>query len=248
MGVKFTTFGGMSMLVERSDGFKILCDPFITGNPDANVNLEDLYDVDLILVSHVSYDHLGDAPQIFANSKATMLCDRSSVKVMHDMGVWDGSRARPVGYGDKREFGCTTVRVMRAWHSSTIKYENGDFQYAPPLGYMIQVEPGVTYYAPGDTTIYDDMHTMNELYHPNVVSTGISNIKPGTGREKDAREAALEVMWLGAEVVFPGHYYEGNKDFEEWLKCMEVLNPRVKIITEKNRAFEYTPFSIKLVE
>lgn len=242
MSVKFTTFGGMSMLIERSDGFKILVDPWITGNKECTIKKEDLYDVDLILVSHCAFDHLADAPDIFANSEAVMRCDRSSLKIMKDLKIAD-SRVKSCGYGTKHVFGPTIIRVMRAYHNSLIKDESGNFSWAPPLGFMIMVEPGVTYYAPGDTTLYGDMKLMNELYHPNVMSCGISNVKPGSGVSKDAREAALEVMWLGADVVFPGHYHD-EQDLNEWKECMRVLNPRVRIIEEKNKTFVYTPYSM----
>ncbi len=245
MSVKFTTFGSLSMLIERSDGYKILVDPFISKNPHTNYKVEDFYDVDLILVSHVAFDHLGDAPQIFANSKAIMRCDRSSYKKMHDLGLADPARLKPCSYGAKSDYGMTTVRVMKAYHNSAIKYDDGNFIWAPALGYMIMVEPGVTYYAPGDTASYGDMRLMNELYHPNVMSCGIGSIKPGGGREKDTREAALEVLWLGADVVFPGHYVEGSNDLEDWKDCMRTLNPRVQICEERDRTYIYTPYSIK---
>lgn len=244
MSVKFTTFGSMSMLIERSDGFKILVDPYITGNPQCKIKKEDLYDVDLILVSHVAFDHFGDAPDIIANGHAEMRCDRSSLKIMKEKGLVKGSNVKSVGYGAVLEYGPTTIRVMRAYHSSTIKYDDGSFCYAPPLGFMIMVEPGVTYYAPGDTTVYGDMKLMNELYHPNVMSCGISNVKPGAGREKDLREAAFETLWLGADIVFPGHYIEGGTDLEEWKLYMKAINPRARIIEEKNKTFVFTPYSI----
>ena len=40
MPVKFTFFGAMCVLVERSDGKKLLFDPYISGNPQTTVPLE----------------------------------------------------------------------------------------------------------------------------------------------------------------------------------------------------------------
>ena len=45
MSTKFTYFGGMAVLVERSDGYKILCDPYISKNPATDVDVKELYDV-----------------------------------------------------------------------------------------------------------------------------------------------------------------------------------------------------------
>ena len=57
MSTKFTYFGGMAVLVERSDGYKILCDPYISKNPATDVDVKELYDVDLVLVTHAAFDH-----------------------------------------------------------------------------------------------------------------------------------------------------------------------------------------------
>ncbi len=65
------------------------------------------------------------------------------------------------------------------------------------------------------------------------MSCGISNVKPGAGREKDLREAAFETLWLGADVVFPGHYIEGGSDLEEWKMYMKaIILIRIPVLNE----------------
>ena len=51
MAAKFSYIGGMCVLVERSDGFKILFDPYLSKNKDTNRKPSEFYDVDLILVT-----------------------------------------------------------------------------------------------------------------------------------------------------------------------------------------------------
>ena len=44
-GTKFTFFGAMCVLVERSDGKKFLFDPYITENPQTDAPLEQFLDI-----------------------------------------------------------------------------------------------------------------------------------------------------------------------------------------------------------
>ena len=47
----------------------------------------------------------------------------------------------------------------------------------PAFGFIVEVEPGVTYYHVGDTCLFSDMRMYRELYHPNVMTVGISRFK-----------------------------------------------------------------------
>ena len=68
--VQFTYYGHACFLLD--DGkYKVLCDPFLTGNPKATVKLEDV-EADFILITHAHSDHLGDAPEIAAFGKVRM--------------------------------------------------------------------------------------------------------------------------------------------------------------------------------
>ncbi len=64
MAAKFTFYGGMCVLVERSDGKKLLFDPYISDNPQTTTPLENFYDIDYLFVTHNAGDHVGDADVI----------------------------------------------------------------------------------------------------------------------------------------------------------------------------------------
>ena len=242
MGTKFTYYGGMCVLVERSDGFKILCDPYIKDNPHTDKTPEDFYDVDLILITHVAFDHYGDVEEIFKQGKARVVMDRSSKKKMILAGVMDTNRYTNTIYGDERVFGQTVIHTVRAFHSSTYVEPNGvDFSYAPPFGYVIEVEPSVTYYHPGDTCLYSDMKLIQELYHPNIMICGCSNLRENACKDMVPREAAMAVGWIGPDVVIPAHYPLGSKNPELLAEYMKVTSPRTTVMRDINRTFEYMP-------
>ena len=72
-GTKFTFFGAMCVLVERSDGKKFLFDPYITENPQTDAPLEQFLDIDYLFVTHNAGDHFGDADVIMENAPKAVL-------------------------------------------------------------------------------------------------------------------------------------------------------------------------------
>ena len=69
--VKFTYYGHSCFLLD--DGkYKVLADPFLTGNPLAAIEAGQV-ECDYILVSHAHGDHLGDAAAIAKRTGAMVL-------------------------------------------------------------------------------------------------------------------------------------------------------------------------------
>ena len=65
--LKYTYYGHACFLLD--DGkYKVLADPFLTGNPQAAITPEDV-SCDYILVSHAHGDHLGDTAAIAARGR-----------------------------------------------------------------------------------------------------------------------------------------------------------------------------------
>ena len=66
--VTFTYYGHSCFLLD--DGkYKLLTDPFLTGNPAAAIKADEV-EADFILVSHAHGDHIGDAGAIAARKGA----------------------------------------------------------------------------------------------------------------------------------------------------------------------------------
>ncbi|MCI0620495.1 MAG: MBL fold metallo-hydrolase, partial [Acidobacteria bacterium] len=67
-------FGVAAYELVTSRGQHILLDPFLDENPGNPVKSDHLDRVDLILVSHAAYDHLGDTEKIARRTGAPVIC------------------------------------------------------------------------------------------------------------------------------------------------------------------------------
>lgn len=253
---KFTYFGGMCMLIERSDGYKILMDPYIRKNKQTTAKVEDFFDVDLIFVTHHAGDHYGDVVEILENSKAKLVAPsdciiyvkkESSVPLEEAKLDPENGRLYASAYGDERVFGVTKSHTIQAVHLSKGSV-NGVPVYGLPSGFVLEVENGVTYYHPGDTALFSDIKLVRELYKPNIMCVGISNIKPLASREMGPREAAITCSWVGADVVIPTHYYEGSNAMEEFETYMAAIYPQAILKKDIEKPFYMIPAHVEDAE
>lgn len=247
MGVKFTYYGGMCVLIERSDGYKILIDPYLTENEHTSMEPANFSDVDLILVTHHAADHYGDVEEIMRCSNARIMMCNDCFHYFRQSCDIPRTRQIQTIYGDERVFGPTTIRTVLANHIS-IGITNGVPTYGTPVGFIIKVEPGVVYYHPGDTNIQGDFKMLRELYRPNVMCVGIGSITPTGPREMTEVEAATAVSWIGAEVVIPAHYYIGSTAPETFRHCMAVIAPDVTICERIEQPFMFIPSQVISLE
>lgn len=246
---KFTYFGGMCVLIERTDGFKILLDPYIVKNKQTQAKVSDFYDVDLIFVTHHAGDHYGDVADIMDHSNAKLVAPSDCIYyVKKDTQTPleeakkdpENGRLYASAYGDERVFGVTKSHTVQAVHLSKGEV-NGVPVFGLPSGFVIEVEPGVTYYHPGDTALHNDIKLVRDLYHPNIMCVGISNIKPLASREMGPREAAMTCAWVGADIIIPTHYYEGSTAMGEFEKHMESFYPEGTLKKDIDKPFYFVP-------
>lgn len=244
MAVKFTYFGGMCILVERSDGYRILFDPYLSGNSSTQAVPETVGDVNLLVVTHNAFDHFGDTIQMMKESKACLFAGGEVVRrVREALPELSEKRCRVTIYGDEQDYCGSALRVMPAWHVSNCVV-NGVVLANPPFGFVLDVEPGVCYYHPGDTSLFTDIKLIREMYRPNIMAVGISGIEEKYPCEMNPREAAYATQWIGPDVVIPTHYAPGSKALEDYLTFVKVTSPKTIVKAEVGKTWSYTPFCV----
>ena len=169
-----TWYGQAAFRVVTPSGRVLLIDPWITNpvNPSGKQDLADLKKVDLILISHGHFDHVGDAVEIAKKTKARLVttADQGAMYAQHL-----GYPADQMGYDSLGNVGGSVsffdgevkITFVNAVHSSAIsvKEKGVEVGYAAgaPIGFVIAIRNGPTLYHTGDTDVFTDMQLLRSM-------------------------------------------------------------------------------------
>jgi L-ascorbate metabolism protein UlaG (beta-lactamase superfamily) len=214
-----------------SQGQHILMDPFIDENPGSPIKSTDLERVDLIIVSHAPFDHLGDTEAIARRTGAPVICGGEVKAYLMAKGI-PSEQIQATTWGIAVEVAGIKVQPVECHHWSQIRMPDGTYASGVPMGFVVYADPGVRFYHYGDTAIFSDLRLIAELYQPNIGCVGITNpveilarvIGPGRmlTAEMSPREGALAAQWLGLETILPCHYI--NPDCDEVREFNQLLD------------------------
>ncbi|MEZ0395540.1 MAG: metal-dependent hydrolase [Anaerolineales bacterium] len=148
------TWYGHASLGLETGGYKILVDPFFSGNPAAAVNAETVA-ADFILVTHGHGDHVGDTAAIARRTGALVISN-------YEIATWLGNQGlkthgQHLGGGFKHPFGY--LKLTLALHGSALP----DGSYGGnPAGFLLTTHDGRKIYLAGDTGLFYDMKLIGE--------------------------------------------------------------------------------------
>ncbi|WP_295712088.1 metal-dependent hydrolase [uncultured Mitsuokella sp.] len=222
--LNFTYYGHSAFLLD--DGkYKVLFDPFLTGNPRAAIKAEDV-DCDYILISHAHGDHLGDAPEIAARTGAELVAIPEVLAICEQR--VPGLKQHPMNLGGSLTLPFGKVRMTLAQHSSGVA---GGIA----CGFVVYMGGKVVYFA-GDTALFSDMQLIG---HKDQLDYALLPI--GDNYTMGLEDAAMAAQLLNARHIIPIHYNTWpiiNQDVRHYKEITEAMSRAEVHIVEPGQSLE----------
>src|SRR5512136_19405 len=205
------TWYGHATLGLDTDGYKILVDPYFSGNPTAPISADKVR-ADYILVSHGHGDHVGDAVAIAKRTKAIVISNAEIIGWFARQGVENG-HGQHLGGGYRYPFGY--LKLTFAIHGSALPDgSNG----GNPAGFLLAAE-GKKIYLACDTGLFGDMKLIGEE------GLDLAVLPIGDNYTMGPDDALRAVKLLQPKNVIPVHYNTWDliaADPNAWAKRVEV--------------------------
>lgn len=191
MTLELTWFGHAAFGL-KTDGYTLLVDPFLTGNPSASVKAA-CVTADYILVTHGHGDHVGDTVEIAKRCNATVISNAEICDWLRKKGV--RVHAQHIGGGFQHPFGY--LKLTLALHGSALPDgSNG----GNPVGFLLTTNQGEKIYLAGDTGLFGDMRLIGE----EMIDLAVLPI--GDNYTMGPADALRAVKLLTPRIVIPMHY------------------------------------------
>jgi L-ascorbate metabolism protein UlaG (beta-lactamase superfamily) len=197
--MKITWLGHSAFRVEFGEA-RIVIDPFLSGSPSYNGDVEEATSgATHVLLTHGHDDHVGDALAILKATGAQLV---SSFEVCMWLGSQGSENLNPGNIGGRVDCGAFSVNFVNALHSSGTTQDGRSIYLGNPMGLIVKAEGEPTLYHMGDTEIFGDMALINEIHRPQV---GIVPI--GDRFTMGAHTAALACRrFFDFRAILPCHY------------------------------------------
>ena len=209
--------GWAGYVIVSESGTKVLIDPYQSGSegfhsglPQSTIQPKDLFDVDVVAVTHAGFDHRGQSLEIVGGGNAILVCGPALYADALEQHV-PANRMAPMVSGFEVRYKDVTIKAVPARHESSMEL-NGKFRSDQPLSFVVTTASGTRIFCGGDSSISEDFKTWGSLYSPDIAILGIGGlwVGPIDAVELPPREAMLAASWLGVKTVIPVHYAPGD--------------------------------------
>lgn len=195
----------------------VLIDPFLKDNPQAAVKPSEIQKVDVIVVTHNHFDHSADTVEIAKRHGATVVAVYETANAVTEQGV---EKTVGLNVGGTAKIDGLYITLTPAFHSYT----------SNPSGVILS-DGKISVYHAGDTSIFNDMKLIGQIYKPRVALLPI-----GGFYTMGPLEAAIATALIKPKVVIPHHYgtFDNIKqDPNEFVKFVRRKAKGVKVVVLK---------------
>jgi L-ascorbate metabolism protein UlaG (beta-lactamase superfamily) len=197
-GLRITWLGHATTKLETRDGKYILIDPWVQGNPAVPENQKQIDRLDLMLITHGHFDHMGDAVAIAQQTTPDVIANFEICQYLTSKGVKNCSG---MNTGGTVQWDGLQITLVEAVHSSGITDGDTIVNGGTAGGFVIRFQDGFTLYHAGDTDVFESMRIIGHRFNPDVAMLPI-----GGHFTMDPTGAAEAIRLLGVTRVIPIHY------------------------------------------
>jgi len=223
--LQYLSNSGFLLTTEKS--VRIIIDPYLTNNPMSPFGPEKIPPIDIILVTHAAFDHLGDSFYLAKRDNAYLICDYLIRQLAYAKGL-SKKQVKSCSYGGMIKREGISIRALQARHISFAIDTDGHLSSGIPLAFLITTSNGLRIYHAGDTCFFSDMQLIAKLYRPHIGLIPIGAVAPQYGVDLSPAEAAQAVQLIGCEFAIPMHYCD-PKDVAEFKNAVKILAPWMEV-------------------
>jgi L-ascorbate metabolism protein UlaG (beta-lactamase superfamily) len=235
MPTQIRFFGLAAFQITLADGLVVLIDPCLEDlNPVSPVRVAALDRVDLLLVTHLAGDHLGEAAAVAKRFRCPVVCGPEVKYFLTCQGV-DPTQFRTLTWNAQTNPKGIRVRAVPSFHASVGVAPDGKWLSGAPMGFILYASESCRIYHSGDSALFSDLKLIGEMYRPTVglfcaamqtpeyyVANGMLDFY---GNEMSGEEGALAAQWLKVEHAIICHYLrpEGSTDVQKFFAILQSL-------------------------
>lgn len=187
-----TWLGHSSFLLAVGDT-RVLIDPFLSGNPKASCQPDDVQ-CDVILQTHGHVDHYLDTVEIAKRTGATVVAIVELAEEIRGKGV---EHVADPNIGGTVTFDWGWVKLTPAWHTGTTP----DGVTHTPAGLLVKLGEALVYHL-GDTALFSDL----QLVARRGQRVDLAIVPIGGHYTMDRIDAVTAVEFVNPRAVIPCHY------------------------------------------
>lgn len=189
------TFHGHACFEVVHGETRILIDPFLSGNPKADVGPDDLGPVTAVVLSHGHGDHLGDAIPLCRRDSALLVATFELATFCASRGV---EHVHPMHIGGAHAFQWGRVKLVPAFHGGAVEGDESGRFTTNPAGIVLTLG-GTTIYHTGDTGLTVEMQLLEGRVDVMLCPIG-DNFTMGVD------DAVRAVGFVRPRIAIPMHY------------------------------------------
>lgn len=187
-------FHGHSCFEVVGSGSRVIIDPWLSGNPVADVGAEEIDGLDAVLLTHGHSDHFGDAIEIARRNDAVVVATFELASFCEKKGC----KVHPMHIGGAHDFPFGRVKLVVAIHGGGVDADESGRYTTIPSGIVLTIDGRKIYHA-GDTALTMDMQLLRDQIDVMMLPIG-DNFTMGI------EDAARAIDFVRPRVAIPMHY------------------------------------------